>query len=93
MRKQDFAPDSATGNRLAETPALGDKRDVGVLAGGLSTRWVDLQLQQGMPHLKLGKRRVRFDLNEVRQWLKDRYAQQRRGPARPPTAKTENAAA
>jgi hypothetical protein len=48
----------------------------------MSIRWVDGQLAKGMPHLKLGLRRVRFDLEEVRQWLKETYGQQRRGRIR-----------
>ena len=60
-------------------PRFGDKKAVGDMAGGFSTRWVDDQLRQGMPHLKLGSRRVRFDMEEVRIWLKERYGQQRRG--------------
>jgi hypothetical protein len=51
----------------------------------MSVRWVDLQLPRGMPHLKIGARRVRFDLGEVAQWLKERYGTQRCGPAKPST--------
>jgi len=73
-----FTPETATGQKSAViNNALGDKRAVGHLAGGFSTRWVDDQLRRGMPHLKIGPRRVRFDLEEVREWLKTRYGQQR----------------
>jgi hypothetical protein len=58
----------------------GDKRDVARLADMRSLRWVDDQLTKGMPHLRLGKRRVRFDLEEVRAWLKERYGTSRVGP-------------
>lgn len=78
-------PQAASGTKLAASatvPRFGDKRDVGSLAGGMSVRWVDGQLQLGMPHMKYGTRRVRFDLEEVRQWLKEKYGQQRRGPIR-----------
>jgi len=44
---------------------------------------VDDQMALGMPHLKLGARRVRFDLAEVAAWLKEKYGQQRRAPACP----------
>ena len=74
-------PDTATGIKLAEhdtIPRFGDKRDVGEMAGGFSKRWVDDQLALGMPHLKLGQRRVRFDLAEVREWLRQKYHVQRR---------------
>ncbi len=36
---------------------------------GLSRRTIDNWLQRGMPHLKLGARRVRFDLREIEAWL------------------------
>jgi len=70
------------GDKLTTTaniPCLGDKRAVGALAGGMSVRWVDGQLSKGMPHLKIGPRRVRFDLQEVANWLKERYGQRRFG--------------
>lgn len=98
MNASSNTSEAATGTKkLAVVPmnrhefleALGNKRDVGALAGGMSVRWVDSQLAVGMPHLKLGARRVRFDLGEVRTWLKNRYGQQRRGPARPAPAKAE----
>jgi predicted DNA-binding transcriptional regulator AlpA len=63
------------------TDRFGDKRDVAAMAAMRSTRWVELQMAAGMPHLKLGPRRVRFDLEEVREWLKEKYHQQRRAVA------------
>jgi hypothetical protein len=75
-----YTPDATTGNTKAAHERFGDKRDVGAMAGGLSVRWVDNQLTLGMPHLKIGRRRVRFDLAEVREWLKARYGCARRGP-------------
>jgi hypothetical protein len=73
-------PDTATGIKQAADKTFqrfGDKRDVASLAGDMSVRWVDGQLALGMPHMKFGARRVRFDLDEVRSWLKERYGQQR----------------
>ena len=67
------------GGQSAASQNFGDKRAVAALAGGMSTRWVDNELQKGLPHLKLGPRRVRFDLEEVRTWLKEKYGAQRRG--------------
>lgn len=74
-------PDAAAGQKSAanyETP-FGDKRAVAKLAGGFSKRWVDLQMAAGMPHMRVGPRRVRFDLAEVREWLLAKYHVQRRG--------------
>ncbi len=45
---------------------------------GLSVRTVDSYLALGLPHLKLGKRRCRFDLAEVKAWLNDNFRVQRR---------------
>jgi hypothetical protein len=77
--KIEIIPETATGDKLAaKVPIFGDKRAVGSLAGGMSVRWVDGELTKGMPHLKFGARRVRFDLLEVSAWLKQKYGQQRR---------------
>ena len=86
-----FKPDATAGDKSAAMSrpevigdlALGDKRAVAALAGGMSTRWVDGQLTKGMPHLRFGSRRVRFDLAEVRAWLKDCYGTRRRGRLHP----------
>ena len=77
------APDAGTGIKLAanENNPFGDKLAVARLAGGFSKRWVDLQMARGMPHMRIGRRRVRFDLAEVREWLREKYAVRRRGPA------------
>lgn len=75
-------PSTARGqqNEAAENSMarLGDKRAVAEMAGGMSVRWVDSQLAAGMPHVRIGTRRVRFDLAEVREWLKSKYGPQRR---------------
>jgi len=80
-----FTPEAAPGSKLAasDTARLGDKTAVADMAGGFSKRWVDSQIALGMPHLKLGPRRVRFDLAEVREWLREKYHVQRRAPAAP----------
>ena len=36
---------------------------------GLSRRTIDNRLQRSMPHLKLGARRVLFDLREIEAWF------------------------
>jgi len=45
---------------------------------GLSVRTVDTYLQKGLPHVKLGKRRCRFDLAEVKLWVNEHFRVQRR---------------
>lgn len=82
MNNTSIPPDSATGIEAGtiQLQRFGDKRAVADLANMRSIRWVDLQVLQGMPHLKLGPRRVRFDLLEVAEWLRDRYHVQRGAP-------------
>ena len=65
-------------NRLPENPtppetptAASPYIDKKALANrlGLSRRTIDNWMQRGLPHLKLGARRVRFDLRDVEPWL------------------------
>ncbi len=46
---------------------------------GITRRTVDNWLQRGLPHLKLGSRRVRFDLREVDDWFRAHCRVVRRG--------------
>ena len=39
---------------------------------GFSERWFRYRLAEGMPAYRYG-RRLRFDLDEVREWLEERY--------------------
>lgn len=64
--------------KLAEVPRYGSKADVAAMLQ-MSRRTVDNLVSKGCPHLKLGSRRLRFDMGEVRQWLADNFRQQRRG--------------
>lgn len=45
---------------------------------GMSKRAVDSLLAEGMPCLRVNARVLRFDLEEVRAWFKDRYSSNRR---------------
>ncbi len=83
MIKFNQSPQAAEGTVSAGNENFGDKRAVGLLAGNMSLRWVDNELAKGMPHLKLGPRRCRFDLAEVKVWLKQRYGVQRRKVSTP----------
>ena len=77
MNDCNIHPDAVAGNKSTVTnnlpQAFGDKRAVAALAGGMSTRWVDGEMQKGMPFLRLGARRCRFDLVEVADWLRRKY--------------------
>jgi len=76
------SPDANPGqSALATPPRYLSKRDLAALVQ-MSVRWVDSICAAGCPHLKLGRRRVRFDLPEVQAWLTENYRTQRRGVAR-----------
>ncbi len=54
-----------------------DKRGLALMLG-LSPRTVSNFLNKGCPHLKIGIRRVRFEVVETRKWLHDTFGLQRR---------------
>jgi predicted DNA-binding transcriptional regulator AlpA len=58
-----------------------DKRAVGRLLG-FSARHIDNLLAQGLPHFKIGARRVRFNADEVLAWCKEQFHTSRIGPAK-----------
>jgi len=62
------------------TTRFGTKRDVAVMLQ-LSVRSIDNLISSGMPHCKVGLRRCRFDLPDVREWFKAQYGVQRTGKA------------
>ena len=60
------------------TQPLADKRAIARFAN-LSPRTIDNLMAEGLPHLKIGRRRVRFDLTEVSIWLRQKYGVARIG--------------
>ena len=48
-----------------------------------SVRSVDNWLSQGCPHLKIGSRRVRINVVEADQWMRDKFSVQRRKVSTP----------
>ncbi len=74
-----ITPDTATGNKTAAE--ITDKK-------GYAQRWifsvrkVDGLLAEGLPHLKIGARRVRIVIEEADRWMLEKYGTQRRDPAR-----------
>jgi predicted DNA-binding transcriptional regulator AlpA len=58
----------------------GSKRDVALMIG-MSPRTVSNFMEDGCPYLEIGRRRTRFNLAEVRIWLKEHYGRRRLGPA------------
>ena len=39
----------------------------------MKSRWLNLRMREGLPHLKIGARRTLFDADEVICWLKKTY--------------------
>lgn len=58
-----------------------DKRSYGQ-RWGFSIRKVDSLIADGLPHLKVGARRVRIFANEADSWMRQQFGVQRRGAAR-----------
>ncbi|MGA2030466.1 MAG: hypothetical protein ABSG87_10390 [Verrucomicrobiota bacterium] len=58
-------------------PMFATKRETAA-AIQLSIRTLDTYIARGLPHLRLGARRCRFDLQEVKSWLNENYKVQRR---------------
>ncbi len=71
-------PVVATGANLAGE--ITDKRGFATRYG-FSVRHVDNLLAQGLPHLKIGARRVRIIVSEGDTWMKNTYGIQRRAHA------------
>jgi len=76
-------PEVATGSQLADTE-ITDKK--GYAQHWLfSVRKVDNLLAEGLPHCKVGKRRVRIMIAEADRWMVERFGQQR-SPVRTATS-------
>jgi len=69
MKKLLALPDPVTGDKLAATPMLLDKRQVAALLQ-FSPRHIDNLVKQGCPCLRFGTRRTRFEASEVLDWCK-----------------------
>jgi hypothetical protein len=79
MIKTQIPPDAATGDMKLASPFT-DKRGFAQRWQG-SVRWIDGLLAQGLPHLKIGKRRVRICIAEADSWMQEQFRTQRRATA------------
>jgi len=73
-------PDASAGGKSAAPETIGeitDKRGFGA-RWLFSPRHVDNLLKMGLPHCKIGKRRVRILIPEADAWMKARFGTQRR---------------
>ena len=71
-------PPDANVGEAKPADSLLTKREVCVLLQ-FSQRHVDNLLAAGMPHMKFGRRRTRFEREEVLQWCRDQFGVRRRG--------------
>jgi len=71
-------PDAATGeNKLAANDnGIVDKKEY-ASRWSFSLRTIDNLLRDGLPHLKVGKRRVRIFVADADLWMRERFSQQR----------------
>jgi hypothetical protein len=70
--KPDTAADvtKPAGNNITDKRGFGGR-------WGFSTRHVDNLIAQGLPHLKIGKRRVRILIDEGDAWMKEKFSTRR----------------
>ncbi len=81
MNDTNILAEGPKGNPLTATEVRPRYTDKHGIAGMLdmSVRSVDNLLAEGMPHIKLTARCIRFDVDEVRAWLKERFGTRRLG--------------
>jgi hypothetical protein len=72
-------PDAAAGNLKPAASTVTDKR-------GYAERWhfslrhIDNLIAKGLPHLKIGARRVRILTDEADAWMRETFGTRRIGP-------------
>jgi hypothetical protein len=71
-----WKPETAAGESKPATNNVTDKRGYGN-RWQFSVRHIDNLLRQGLPHLKIGKRRVRILVDEADAWMKERFGARR----------------
>jgi len=74
--KKEIAGTSETQTEIA--PEITDKRGYARRWQG-SPRWIDCLIAQGLPHLKIGARRVRIHIPEADEWMRSQFHTQRNG--------------
>ena len=77
MNPTHTQPEVATGNILATASPITDKKGY-ARRWSFSVRKVDNLLASGMPHMKIGKRRVRIETEEADAWMKNQFRVQHR---------------
>lgn len=86
MKHKSSILETATGDpKLAalatDGQPISDKRGYGA-RWSFSVRMIDHLIADGLPHLKIGARRVRIEVAEADEWMRERYGTRRRGPVK-----------
>ncbi len=90
MNQNHSVPENAMGQPKLASPYT-DKRGYAE-RWGFSTRKIDSLLQSGLPHLAIGKRRVRICIAEADSYMNEQFrVQRRRGPVLPKPASAKSA--
>lgn len=73
-------PETATGFKMAASTASNEITDPRGYAArwGFSKRKISDLLAQGLPHLKIGSRRVRINIPQADAWMHEQFGTQRR---------------
>jgi len=79
MQSIETSPEVATGQTMLASPFT-DKRGY-AQRWSFSTRKLDGLLASGLPHLAIGKRRVRICIAEADAWMQQQFRVQRIGSA------------
>jgi len=56
-------------------PELKDKKEIAKYFGR-TTRWVEVQMHEGLPYIKLSHRTVRFRLSDIQEWMNSKLTKQ-----------------
>ena len=70
-----------TSNTPTQPDQITDKRGYAA-RWQLSTRTVSNLLAQGLPHVRIGNRRVRLVIDEADAWMRGKFGTRRLGPAK-----------
>jgi hypothetical protein len=80
MNKISEVPEAATGNAKLAAEIV-DKKGYAA-RWSFSPRHIDNLLAMGLPHLKIGARRVRIIISEGDTWMREKFHTQRRSQAK-----------
>jgi hypothetical protein len=77
---KEILTSEAASNPSSVAAAITDKRGYAA-RWKFSARYIDSLLSRGLPHLKIGERRVRIVIEEADLWMREKFFTQRCKPA------------